>query len=153
MVSNLAMIIFSGALVIIFVFGAWSVRSEQKRSLLHKLYLFLELTLASWIIPVMCLRLVNASNTNLMFLLDCAMQPGGALCTPIYLCIAVTFVEGHEKMKQWMKWIFIVPVITILVVWTNPLHHLYYEQFSVMRSEIVFGPYMLVNGAWNYVCL
>ena len=153
MVSNLALIVFTCALVIIFAFYIWSTRSEQKRSLLHKLYQLLGLALASWIVPVMCMRLVDAQNTNLTFLLDCAMQPGGALCAPLYLCIAVTFVEGYERMQRWMKGLFVIPLITILVTWTNPLHHLQYTEFSVVRSEIVFGPYVYVNGVCNYVYL
>jgi len=153
MVSNLALIIFTCALVILFVFYIWSAGSEQKRSLLHKLYQLLGLALASWIVPVMCMRLVDAENTNLTFLLDCAMQPGGALCSPLYLCIAVTFVEGYERMQKWMKGLFVVPFITILVTWTNPIHHLQYAEFSVVRSEIVFGPYVYISGVCNYIYL
>lgn len=153
MVSNMALVIFACALITIFIFYIMSSRSEQKRSLLNKLYKMLGLALASWIIPVMMMRLVDADNTGLMFLLDCAMQPGGALCSPLYLCIAVTFVEGYERMQKWMKALFIVPVITVLVVWTNPLHHLQYVEFSVVRSEILFGPYVYVSGICNYVYL
>ena len=52
-----------------------------------------------------------------------------------------------------MHLLFIIPVITVLVAWTNPLHHLYYEEFSVIKSEIVFGPYIYVSGVCNYVYL
>ena len=153
MVSNLALVIFACALITIMIFSIWSIRSERKRNLLHKLYLLLAMALTSWVIPVICIRLVDADNVDTMFLLDCLMQPGGALCSPLYLCIAVTFVEGYERVKSWMKVLFIIPVITILITWTNPLHHLQYVEFSVVRSEIVFGPYLLVSGFCNYVYL
>ncbi len=153
MVSNLALVIFACALITMVIFSIWSIRSERKRNLLHKLYLLLAMALASWVIPVICIRLVDADNVDIMFLLDCIMQPGGALCSPLYLCIAVTFVEGYERMKNWMKALFIIPVITILITWTNPLHHLQYVEFSVVRSEIVFGPYLLISGICNYVYL
>jgi signal transduction histidine kinase len=48
---------------------------------------------------------------------------------------------------------FFFPAATIFVSWTNPLHHLYYETFSVVKSEIVFGPYILVSGLCNYIFL
>ena len=153
MVSNLALVIFACALITMVIFSIWSIRSERKRNLLHKLYLLLAMALASWVIPVMCIRLVDADNVDIMFLLDCLMQPGGALCSPLYLCIAVTFVEGYERMKNWMKALFIIPVITILITWTNPLHHMQYVEFSVVRSEIVFGPYLLISGICNYIYL
>lgn len=153
MVSNLALVIFACALVIITAFSIWSMRGERRKNLLHRLYLLVSVSLASWIIVVMCIRLADQDNEKVMFVLDCLMQPGGALCSPLYLCIAVTFVEGYEKMRTWMKALFIMPVITVLVTWTNPLHHLQYVKFSVVRSEIEFGSYILVSGLCNYICL
>ena len=138
MVSNLALVIFACALVIITAFSIWSMRGERRKNLLHRLYLLVSVSLASWIIVVMCMRLADQDNEKVMFVLDCLMQPGGALCSPLYLCIAVTFVEGYERMRTWMKALFIMPVITVLVTWTNPLHHLQYVKFSVVRSEIEF---------------
>ena len=153
MVSNLALVIFACALVIITAFSIWSMRGERRKNLLHRLYLLVSVSLASWIIVVMCMRLADQDNEKVMFVLDCLMQPGGALCSPLYLCIAVTFVEGYERMRTWMKALFIMPVITVLVTWTNPLHHLQYVKFSVVRSEIEFGSYILVSGLCNYICL
>ena len=153
MVSDLALVIFACALVIITAFSIWSMRGERRKNLLHRLYLLVSVSLASWIIVVMCMRLADQDNEKVMFVLDCLMQPGGALCSPLYLCIAVTFVEGYERMRTWMKALFIMPVITVLVTWTNPLHHLQYVKFSVVRSEIEFGSYILVSGLCNYICL
>ena len=153
MISNLSLAIFACALLIILIFIGWSLKNERKRPVLHKLYLALMLAYVSWVIPLMCMRLVDPSNTGMMFFLDCMTAPGGSLCSPIYLCIAVSFVEGHERMQKWMKGVFVLPLISILITWTNPLHHLQYVKFSVVRSEIVFGPYVLVSGAVNYCFL
>ena len=153
MISNLSLAIFACALLIILIFMGWSLKNERRRPLLHKLYLALMLAYVSWVIPLMCMRLVAPSNTGMMFFLDCMTAPGGSLCSPIYLCIAVAFVEGYERMQKWMKWMFLLPFISILVTWTNPLHHLQYVKFSVVRSEIIFGPYVLVSGAVNYCIL
>lgn len=153
MVSNLSLAIFACTLLAIAGFSIWSIRTKRKRYLLHRLFLALGLAYASWVIPLVVIRFSDPADTELMWFLDCLMQPGGALCSPIYLCIAVTFVEGYERMKKWMKALFIFPLITILVDWTNPLHHLQYERFSVVRSEIIFGPYIIISGVGNYVFL
>ena len=153
MVSNLAFFIFSCALLLNISFSTWWRHSKKDKTLLNRLFLLLTLCLSSWIIPVMCLRFVDSSNTSLMFLLDSLMQPGGALCAPLYLCIAISFTQGYEKMQKWMLALFVLPLITILVSWTNPLHHLYYQEFSVVRSQVVFGPYIYVSGLCNYAYL
>ena len=153
MVSNLAMILFSCALLLNVVFTLWSRRSKKEIAFLDKLFTLLTYALSSWIIPVMCMYFVDPENIPVNYFLDCLMQPGGALCAPLYLCIAISFTQHYEKMHKWMLALFVLPLITILVAWTNPLHHLYYEQFSVVKSQIVFGPYIFVSGLCNYAYL
>ena len=153
MISPLIKWVFSIALVIIVCFCLWSIKNRKKRTLLHMLYLFLAIAYGTWIIPLLLMGVVDQSNYDIMFLLDCATQPGGSISSPLYLCIAVSFVEGYETMRKWMKYLFIIPIVTVLMVCTNPLHHLQYQTFSVIRSEIVFGPYIFVSGAFNYLCL
>ena len=151
MVSEFAMTVFTTALVLIVMFTLRMLGGELQKKLLHKLYMWYGWAIVCWIVPVMLIGISDASNTSVMFFLDCLMQPGGALCAPLYLCISISFVNGYEKMTKWMKYIFIVPVITTLIAWTNPLHHLQYVHFSVVRSEIVFGPYVIVSGLSNYI--
>ena len=149
--SDFSMTIFIATIVAIVIFTMRLVGGELQKKLLHKLFMWYGWAIVSWIIPVMLIGLLDSSNTSVMFFLDCLMQPGGALCAPLYLCIAASFVNGYEKMPKWMAYIFIIPVITILVAWTNPLHHLQYVHFSVVRSQIVFGPYVFVSGISNYI--
>lgn len=153
MVSNLAMVVFSCALLLNLYLSVWWYRAKKEKTFLNRMFLLLALSLSSWIIPVMCMRFVDPKNTSLMYLLDCLMQPGGALCSPLYLCIAISFTQGYEKMRKWMLALFILPIITVLIAWTNPLHHLYYVEFSVVKSQIVFGPYIYVSGLCNYAFL
>lgn len=153
MVSNTSVVIFIVALLALSVFFVWSLSAKKRRILLHRLYLWLAVAYGSWILQLIVMRFVPIENSTMIYLLDCLMQPGGALCSPLYLCIAVAFVTGKESLNKWLKWLFILPVSTILVAWTNPLHHLYYETFSVVRSQIVFGPYINVSGLCNYVFL
>ena len=153
MVSNTAVFIFLVAIIAIIAFFIWSRFTRKKRQLLHKLFLSLAVAYASWIIPLIIMRFVPTDNKQLLYLLDCAMQPGGALCAPLYLSIAITFVSGHERLSKWIKLSFILPITTIIVAWTNPLHHLYYQTFSTVKSEIVFGPYIVISGLCSYIFL
>ena len=153
MVSNIAMFVFACALVLSMTYAIWWRRQKQELALLNRLFLLLTVCLSTWIIPAMCMYFVTPANTSLMYLLDCLMQPGGALCAPLYLCIAISFTQRYEKLQKWMLLLFIFPAITILVAWTNPLHHLYYVEFSVVKSQIVFGWYIFISGFCNYAYL
>ena len=153
MISDLAIGIFTISIIVIIAFFIWSIHEQKKRKLLHKLLLILSLAYISWIIPLMIMRVIPIENRLMMFILECATQPGGSFCPPLYLCISFVFVSGHEKLANWHKILFILPVITTIISWTNPLHHFYYREFSVVRSEIVFGPYIYVSGVSNYLYL
>jgi len=153
MISSFSVFVFILVLACLGVFFLWSNRVVKRKMLLHRLFLAVSGAYASWVIPLIILRYVPTEHGTLVYLLDCAIQPGGALCTPLFLCIAVTFATGAEKMSGWLKATFILPVITVLVAWTNPWHHWYYEHFSLIRSEIVFGPYMMISGVFNYLVM
>ncbi|MBQ6789062.1 MAG: PAS domain S-box protein [Clostridia bacterium] len=153
MISTLSLWIFIIALFSLGVFFVWSKRSNHKRGVLHRLFLALALAYGSWLIPLIAMYFVDVTDTHVTFVLDCLMQPGGALCAPIYLCIAIVFVTGEEKMTRLMYCTFVIPIITVLMACTNELHHLYYAAFSTIRKEIVFGPYIIVSGAYNYLVL
>lgn len=152
MVSNSSVIIFMLALAAIVVFAVWSVREKQMH-LLHKLYLGLACCYAAWIIPLIGMRFTDPANVDMMFMWDCMTQPGGTLSPALCLCIAITFAQGKERMTEGMKALFIPPLITVLVCVTNPMHHLQYRVFSTLKSEIAFGPYMMVSGLYSYICL
>ena len=145
--------IFSVALIAILVFFIWSLRNRKRRSLLRTLYLWLAIAYTSWVIPILLMGFSDQTNLQYMFILDCMTQPGGSFSAPLYLCIAISFVKGYEKLPKWMKLLFILPCLTVLIACTNPLHGLMYEEFSVIRSEIQFGPYLLISGIFNYACL
>ena len=153
MIPPLYMWIFSIALFAILIFFIWSLRNRKRRSLLRSLYIWLAIAYTTWVIPILLMGFADQSNREYMFILDCMTQPGGSFSAPLYLCIAVSFVEGYEKLRKWMKLLFIIPFLTVLIACTDPLHGLMYENFSVIRSEIVFGPYILVSGIYNYACL
>lgn len=152
MVSTTSVVIFSIALVIVALFCIWCYNKRPLR-LLHKLYLALALCYAAWIIPLIIMHYVDMNNTGAMFILDCCTQPGGLTTAPLYLCIALAFVRDWEKLPKWIWLLFVLPVIGVVVIFTNPLHHLQYIQFAVVKEEIIFGPFVNVTGAYSYICL
>lgn len=152
MVSSTALLIFVIALISITGFTIWCARAKQLH-LMHKLFLTLALCYAEWIIPLMIMRFVNQDNESVMFILDCFTAPGGLFAPAIYLCIVLAFVGNYEKMPKWFWTFYIVPTIGVIITFTNNYHHLQYEVFSVIKEQIVFGPFVMISGAHSYLCL
>ena len=109
---------------------------------------------AIWMLPLIGIYFSDPDNQALMFFWDCAMQPGGVLLSPIFLCIAITLDgrPGKDERKdegsvhRSHSGPSSSPGPTRCTIFSTGC-------FSVVRSEIVFGPWILVSGAYNYLCL
>jgi len=63
------------------------------------------------------------------------------------------FANTKIKFKKKYLLLFIVPIISLLVLWTNDYHHLFYEQYSISIAETVYGPYMTIHNIYSYLLL
>lgn len=64
--------------------------------------------------------------------------------------VAYIFLKKHIEFKKWYILLFIIPCITLIVIWTNDFHHLFYEYYSLNNSEAVFGPYFPIHSIYTY---
>ena len=152
-ISDLSAIVFIMALMAIGVFVCWSMKNRQRVKLIHKLYLLIAVLYGIWVIALLGIRLTHPENMTLLFIWDAITNSVGSFIPVLCLCIAIVFIKGYEQMPRWGRFLFIVPVISNVVIWTNPIFHMQYKVFSIVKSEIVFGPYMVVSGGYNYLCL
>ena len=56
--------------------------------------------------------------------------------------------RGRKKINS--KWLYIVPVISLLVLWTSDLHQLFYVEYSTIISEVKYGYYFYVHMIYTY---
>ena len=71
--------------------------------------------------------------------------------TPVALFfISYIFIKKEIHFKKWFLLLFIVPAITMIVLWTNDFHHLFYEYYSVNTAETTFGPYFYIHSLYTY---
>lgn len=64
---------------------------------------------------------------------------------------AYIFKNKKITFQRWFILLFIIPVVTMFVVFTNELHHLFYEVYSTDISVAKFGPfYTYVYQIYSY---
>ncbi len=66
------------------------------------------------------------------------------------LLMGLIFANTKIKFKKHYLLLFIVPTISLFLLWTNDLHHLFYVSYSVSISDAVFGPYFIVHSIYTY---
>lgn len=75
---------------------------------------------------------------------------------PITVSVAVLFlglIYAHNKIKfTWgYFFLFLAPVVSIVILFTNQYHHLFYTTFSFIPSEQDLGVYFTLHSIFSYV--
>lgn len=63
------------------------------------------------------------------------------------------FVNTKIKFKKAHLLLFVVPILSLMVLWTNSYHHLFYVFYSSSFTDTIFGPYMYVHTLYSYFLL
>ena len=104
-----------------------------------------------WCIGLMIqILVINFISPNVAIYVDYFIYLPVVLTPVALFFIAYIFIKRHIEFKKWYLLFFIIPIITMLILWTNDFHHLFYEYYSVNTSETVFGPYFYVHSAYTY---
>lgn len=78
---------------------------------------------------------------------------GGCFLPVSVFFTGLVFAKTKIKFKKKYLLLFIIPIISLLILWTNDYHHLFYKQYSVNISETIYGPYMAIHNIYSYVLL
>ena len=152
MISDFAASLFGVSLVLVLIFTIWILRSRKQHYLMHRLYLCMLWDFALWAVVMLAMWRTHPDQTHTLQILDSLTYLGIAV-PPFYFMISYTFTHSATRFPKWGYLLFVVPVLSTFIGLTNEWHHLQYKVFSVIRSEIVFGPYLAVTGAHSYLCL
>ena len=63
---------------------------------------------------------------------------------------ALIFTKTKISFKKSYLLLFIVPILTLIMVWTNNYHHLFYKNYSLNLSEQTYGLYFSVHTVYTY---
>lgn len=151
MVSNLSAAIFALSLAIIAAFIFWVSNKPKPRYLLNRLYMWMLLAYSIWAFLMLCMWTTPLEREDILYILD-ALTYVGVTIPAFYLMISISFARGDDHLPKWCLLLLVIPIFTVFICLTNPLHHLQYQNFSVIRSQIVFGPYVMVTGIHSYIC-
>jgi len=69
------------------------------------------------------------------------------------LLLGLTFYKTKLDLKWYYSLLFVIPVITTLLMFTNDFHHLIYISYSVYKNETVLGPFMLIHSIYSYATI
>lgn len=75
----------------------------------------------------------------------------GTCMLPVALFfVAIIFRNTKIRFKRKYLLLFVIPFLTLLVLYTNKYHHLFYKTYSTNLSEIVYGSYFYIHSIYTY---
>ena len=112
---------------------------------------------------ILCLMICCLGQlASLLFAEDWNLEPvyfdyfvyiGTCFLPVTFLFFGMSFAKSRFKFKKKYLLLFIIPIITLLVIWTNDFHHLFYVTYNINSGETIFGPYFYVHSVYSYILL
>ena len=68
-----------------------------------------------------------------------------------YLGRVIQKPEWHPKPIHAV--FLIIPLLSVILVFTDPLHHLFFVKYSPYSSEALYGPYFYFHSVYSYLCI
>lgn len=72
------------------------------------------------------------------------------------VCILFTgkiFSNPNYKLKRIDLFTLIIPITSLLILWTNNFHHLFYKVYSTNISKCVYGNWLIIHNIYSYTLL
>ncbi|GAA0795901.1 hypothetical protein GCM10008910_15570 [Faecalicatena orotica] len=122
---------------------------KGRLSAVQKLYLSSAAFLLVWLMAIIGME--HTKKVGIWQVLDAITCACSALLIMTILMISLIFTKNLVKVPRNYWLLYLLPALSSLIVFTNPLHHLFYRRFSIYASEVRFGPLFIISGLQYYI--
>lgn len=72
---------------------------------------------------------------------------------PVILFFISSIYENKETNLKKYWYLFIIPILSIIIIFTNPLHHLFCKSYAINVVDVQLGPYFYVHMLYTYLLI
>ena len=127
---------------------------KKKKEELYSLFRMLFILLSIHVFALILLFYFKDSfvnEENLLFIDGISYISTCTLPVVLYF-IALKYDDKDANLNKYW-YLFIIPVLTIIIIYTNPMHHLFCKNYSINVSDVGLGPYFYVHMVYTYSLL
>lgn len=132
---------------------AFFTRKKQKStlySLFRVLFLLLSLHVAALILLFYFKDIIL--NMDTLIYID-AISYISTCNLPVILFFISSIYENKETNLKKYWYLFIIPILSIIIIFTNPLHHLFCKSYAINVADVQLGPYFYVHMLYTYLLI
>ena len=129
------------------------LRKAKNRNQLNKIFIYTLELLVLWSTGlVLQITLSKPLNIEPVYF-DYIVYIGACFVPVSVFFMGLIFYKTKIKFKKKYLLLFVIPIISLIILWTNDYHHLFYEKYSTNIAETVYGKYMVVHNIYSYILL
>lgn len=78
----------------------------------------------------------------------------GVIFVPISLLFTgLIYAKTQVKLSRRYLILLVIPVISLIMVFTNGYHHNFIEKYSLVSTGFIYGKYYIVHELYSYICI
>lgn len=132
---------------------AFFTRKKQK-STLYSLFRVLFLLLSLHVVALILLFYFKDIILNMDTLMYIDAISYFSTCNlPVILFFISSIYENKETNLKKYWYLFIIPILSIIIIFTNPLHHLFCKSYAINVADVQLGPYFYVHMLYTYLLI
>lgn len=132
---------------------AFFTRKKQK-STLYSLFRVLFLLLSLHVVALILLFYFKDIILNMDTLMYIDAISYISTCNlPVILFFISSIYENNETNLKKYWYLFIIPILSIIIIFTNPLHHLFCKSYAINVADVQLGPYFYVHMLYTYLLI
>lgn len=78
---------------------------------------------------------------------------GGCFIPVSIFITSLIFKNTKITFKKYYLFLLVIPIISLLMLWTNDIHHLFFEKYSIYMKKGIFGPFAYIHTYYSYFML
>lgn len=132
---------------------AFFTRKKQK-STLYSLFRVLFLLLSLHVVALILLFYFKDIILNMDTLMYIDAISYISTCNlPVILFFISSIYENKETNLKKYWYLFIIPILSIIIIFINPLHHLFCKSYAINVADVQLGPYFYVHMLYTYLLI
>lgn len=132
---------------------AFFTRKKQK-STLYSLFRVLFLLLSLHVVALILLFYFKDIILNMDTLMYIDAISYISTCNlPVILFFISSIYENKETNLKKYWYLFIISILSIIIIFTNPLHHLFCKSYAINVADVQLGPYFYVHMLYTYLLI
>ena len=136
---------------LIYIFILYSIANIKSKTRLHKNFVTLIIFFIIHIFGLFLQTLFSNANVNPIYFEYIAYVGGMNFSTAIFILACSYYFKSSELKK--LNGLYVIPIVLLIILWTNDLHHLFYREYSVYLNLSKFGPFLDFFTVYSYISL